>query len=55
MTVDSFSGVGEDFVVVSQKRFSAPGPTTPTSAKFTVVDRDWVVSDSKKDCDSWKE
>jgi ATP-binding cassette subfamily B (MDR/TAP) protein 1 len=58
MTVDSFPG--NDVLVVSRKsrRFSAPGPTTPTSATFTVVDRDWEVSDTKKDygdSDAWWE
>jgi hypothetical protein len=54
MTVDF---PGDDVSVVSRKsrRFRAPGPTTPTNATFTVVDRDWEVSDSKKDYDAWWE
>ena len=63
MTVDSFSFGGdgngnEDVVVVSRKstRFSGPGPTTPTSAMFTVVDRDWdVYKKGDEDNEAWWE
>jgi len=54
MVVDSFSVGGKgDVLVVSTKlrRFSVPGPTTPTSVTFTVVDRGWEVYDSKRGYD----